>query len=197
MNAARPRSRRTTAVVGTIAAAVVALGVVAGVVATLESGSSALPGLLTGPAPWGPNTAELRPRLQDLGLNFGRGLVPESRVHLDIYVHRRRLKVPAGIGIRRGRTVPMAPVFTKGQGVFSLTEPLTLGDLFGVWGVRFTPNCVGGYCDQDGQTLKTFVNGARVPGDPRKLPLADRQEILVAYGTAAELPRPVPASYSF
>jgi hypothetical protein len=42
-----------------------------------------------------------------------------------------------------------------------------------------------------------FVNGAPVPGDPGRLPLAEHQEIVVAYGTMAELPQPLPSSYRF
>lgn len=41
------------------------------------------------------------------------------------------------------------------------------------------------------------MNGQPFAGDPRSLVLAEQQEIVVALGTAAKLPSPVPASYAF
>ena len=66
-----------------------------------------------------------------------------------------------------------------------------------VWGVRLTSVCVGGYCAKGQTTLQAFVNGKALSGDPRRLVLASHQEIVVAFGTTAQLPRRIPASYSF
>jgi hypothetical protein len=73
----------------------------------------------------------------------------------------------------------------------------TLGQFFAVWGVRLTPRCLGGYCATDGKKLWVFVDGQPFSGDPRLLRLAEHQEILVAYGTQAQLPRPIPAPHTF
>jgi hypothetical protein len=73
----------------------------------------------------------------------------------------------------------------------------TLGQLFGVWGLRLTRSCVGAYCAGGRAQLAVYADGRRVRGDPRVLPLAPHAEIVVAYGTRAELPRPLPSTYAF
>lgn len=45
--------------------------------------------------------------------------------------------------------------------------------------------------------LDVFVDGKQVGSDPRVVRLEAHQEIVVAYGTSAQLPRPVPTSYWF
>ena len=45
--------------------------------------------------------------------------------------------------------------------------------------------------------LSVFVNGKPLKGDPTRIILDERQEIVVAYGTAAQVPDPVPATYDF
>ena len=73
----------------------------------------------------------------------------------------------------------------------------TLGQFFAVWGLRLTPRCLGGYCASQSKGLRVFADGKRFAGDPRALPLAAHEEILVAYGTRAQLPRPIPARFDF
>ena len=70
----------------------------------------------------------------------------------------------------------------------------TLGELFDEWGVRFDSACVGGYCSGGGRELGVFVDGRRVHGDPRRIVLADRQEIAVVFGTARDFVS-VPKAY--
>ena len=59
----------------------------------------------------------------------------------------------------------------------------TLGQFFGVWGVRLTPRCLGGYCSSTGKRVWVFVDGRRISDDPRLVVLAEHEEIVVAYGT--------------
>jgi hypothetical protein len=70
----------------------------------------------------------------------------------------------------------------------------TLGQLFDEWDVRLDARCVGAYCDGRGKKLRVFVGGRRVSGDPRRLVLADRQEIAVVYGRPSAF-RVVPSTY--
>jgi hypothetical protein len=63
--------------------------------------------------------------------------------------------------------------------------------------VRFTPSCLGGSCAGGGRQLRVFVDGKPVRGDPTALTLEPHQEIVIAFGTAAQLPSPVPSSYQF
>lgn len=71
----------------------------------------------------------------------------------------------------------------------------TLGQVFDEWDVRLDARCVGAYCDGGGKELRVFVGGKRVTGDPRRIVLADREEIAVVYGGASAF-RSVPSTYA-
>ena len=170
---------------------------------TTTGGLAELPGLLIGPAPWPANAARLRGRLRILGLPALRAEAFELHIHqhLDVFVEGRRVTVPEAVGINFRRRF-ISPLHTHDTtGIVHVESPLvrtfTLGEFFGVWGVRFTRTCLGGDCAGDGKGLRVFVNGARVPGDPGRLPLVEHQEIVVAFGTEEQLPRPLPSSYDF
>ena len=165
--------------------------------------TAALPGELVGPAPWPANTSLLRSRLEALGLPAlsREGTVLHIHQHVDVFVHGRRIAVPAGIGIDAAGGF-ISPLHTHdASGIVHVESPdvrtFTLGQLFGVWGVRFGRRCLGGYCARGADRLRIFVDGRPVAGDPRILPLAPRAEIVVAFGTAKQLPRPLPARYAF
>jgi len=178
--AARP-SRRTLWIFGGIAAGVIVISATLGTVLALEgvgvpSRAEPLPGLLTGPAPWGPNTDALRARLDRLG----EPLIPRAStlpfVHLRISVDGRSVRVPAGIGVLP-KSGSVAPLFSgSGGAIHQVGRPARFGLLFKIWGVRFTTRCLGGYCGK----LRVDVNGGRVPGDPRRLLLRSGQEIVVS-----------------
>jgi hypothetical protein len=167
------------------------------------TGPSALSGLQTGPAPWSADTADLAARLRAIGLpplSPTEGTTLHTHQHLDLYVDGRRVPVPAGIGI--DPAVGFAPLHTHdSSGVIHVESPTvrtyTLGQFFAVWGVRFTPSCLGGYCAGGGRRLRVYVNGAAYQGDPTPLPLASHQELVVAFGTAPQLPSPIPSTYQF
>lgn len=117
------------------------------------------------------------------------------------YVHGSRVAVPAGIGIDAGEHF-IAPIHTHdGTGVIHVESPeartFSLGQFFGVWGVRLTPCCLGGYRATDARRLRVFVDGRLVRGDPRRVVLGEHEEIVVTFGTRAQLPRPIPRSYAF
>jgi len=206
--ARRRRNRRRLAV----AAALVVL-VVAGVVAAVAAGRSgpgsaptaagALPGLQTGPAPWDANTADLAARLRAIGLpplSPTEGTAVHIHQHLDIYVDGRKVPVPALIGI--DPAVGFAPLHVHDtSGVIHVESPTvrsyTLGQFFAVWGVRLTPSCLGGYCAGGDRRLRVYVDGTPRLGDPTTLTLEPHQEIVVAFGTAAQLPSPIPSAYPF
>jgi hypothetical protein len=63
--------------------------------------------------------------------------------------------------------------------------------------VRFTPGSLGGSCSSGDRRLWVYVNGTPVRGDPTALVLQPHQELVVAFGTAAQLPSPIPSSYQF
>lgn len=163
----------------------------------------ALPGIQTGGAPWQPEIDHLSNRLRAIGLPAlsQEGAVLHIHQHLDMFIHREQLPVPASIGINQAARF-ISPVHTHDRsGVIHVESPVTqeftLGQFFDVWGVRFDKECLGGYCTDAKNTLKVFVNGTLRAEDPRLLVLAPHQEIVVAYGTEEEIPTPLPSSYSF
>jgi hypothetical protein len=206
--AARVRRRRRLGI-----AAVLAVVLVAGVGGLAVSAANRdrqpatspgpLAGLQTGPAPWGANTADLAERLEAVGvppLSPTEGTAVHIHQHLDLYVDGRKVLVPAGIGI--DPAVGYAPLHTHDpSGVIHVESPTvrtyTLGEFFAVWGVRITPSCLGGYCAGGGRRLRLFVDGRAYRGDPTTLALAPHQELVVAFGTAAQLPSPIPSTYQF
>ena len=183
---ARP-SRRTLWIAGGIGVAVIVVAAVIGAVLAVEgvgvpNPRAPLPGLLTGPAPWGPNTDDLRARLDRLGDPLSPILQgpPFALAHLSVFADGKRIQVPARIGVipKSGSVAPVY-TFTPGGNILKaqqITSSVHLGLFFKIWGVRFTKSCLGSYCGK----LTVMVNGARVPGDPRRLILQPRQEIVVS-----------------
>ena len=176
---------------------------VAGRSGPAATATGGLPGLQTGPAPWSADTADLAARLRAIGLpplSPAEGTAVHIHQHLDLYLDGAKVPVPAGIGI--DPAVGFAPLHTHdGSGVIHVESPAvrgyTLGEFFAVWGVRFTPSCLGGYCAAGDRRLRVFVDGRPVRGDPTALTLASHQELVVAFGTAAQLPSPMPSAYRF
>jgi len=133
-------------------------------------------------------------------LSPAEGTAVHIHQHLDLYVDGRKVQVPAGVGI--DPAVGYAPLHTHDpSGVIHVESPTvrtyTLGDFFAVWGVRLTLSCLGGYCAGGGRHLRVYVDGRPYQGDPTTLALAPHQELVVALGTAAQLPSPIPSTYRF
>ena len=212
--ALRRRQQRQRSIFGTASIAVLAIVIVVAIVIQRQSSSSSEPsaaptsssglrGLLTGPPPWSANIDQLGARLHALGLPAlaTEGTALHIHQHLDVFVDGERVTVPAGIGIQQSQGF-ISPLHTHDDsGIIHVESPtrrdFTLGEVFGVWGVRLTRECLGGSCGGGGKELRVFVDGERVEGDPTQVVLASHQEIVVAFGTAAELPDPIPSSYDF
>jgi hypothetical protein len=208
----RPRTadeRRTLWVsVAFAASGVAAIAIVAAIFFAFGrgGGSSAPPkvnpgqlvGLQTGPAPWNAGVDHLPDRLQPLGLNQlgAEGEVVHIHQHLDIYVNGKHVTVPAQIGIYDGQFLTELHTHDT-TGVMHVESPkkrtFSLGEFFGVWGVRLTSTCVGGYCKPQ-TPWKMYVNGVPYPGDPSTLLLKKHQEIGIVIGKP---PKKIPSTYAF
>jgi hypothetical protein len=161
----------------------------------------ALPGLQTSEAPWAPQLSHLEERLMAIGLPALRreGTTLHMHQHLDLFIHGHPVPVPAEIGVNRVEGF-IAPIHTHdGSGVIhiesSVVSRYTLGQFFDIWGLRLTSTCLGGYCNAGDQLLRVYVNGAPVTSPPRDIGLEDNQEIVITYGTAQELPAPIPSTF--
>jgi len=168
---------------------------------TLITNPNNLPGIAKTTAPWVPEIRFLPARLRDIGLaRVQEGSAMHIHVHVDILNASTSITVPADIGINQiARS--MAPIHTHdSSGIVHIesgvVRDFTLGQFFDVWGVRFTKDCLGGYCDTATSTLKVYTNGTLVKGDPRKLILKEHEEVAVVFDTASSTTK-VPSTYSF
>jgi hypothetical protein len=184
-----------------ICAAVLAAAIVA---SAAPGGETAPPGLMTSKAPWPANNGvPLQARLKAIGMPAltAEGSRLHIHQHLDVLIRGKGYPIPAGIGIdKRDRFI--SPLHTHDfSGILHVESPTvrkyTLGQTFDVWGLRFSSSCVGGYCAKGREKVWVFVSGVRWLGDPRAIPLKQHQEIIVAYGTYASIPKPIPPFYPF
>ena len=159
---------------------------------------SKLVGVQTGPAPWNAGVDHLPDRLPTLGLSelSSEGVTIHIHQHLDIFVNGKKETVPAQIGIYDGQFLTELHTHDT-SGVMHVESDkkrnFSLGEFFGVWGVRLTNRCIGGYCKPKTQ-WKLYVNGAPYPGDASKIILIKHQEFAFVVGKP---PKKIPTSYTF
>ncbi len=210
-NTPPPQTRNRTGLWVAIAGGVAAIAILAfaflnsGIANSTSPGSS--PGasgdVLGTTAGWQPDPPGLRDRLtsHNLPVLTAEGTVLHIHEHIDIWIDGQQLVVPADIGIDQTNGI-LSPLHTHDTtGVIHVESPtvrdFTLGDFFDVWGLTFNSQCLGTYCANGNQQLTVYVDGNQVKGDPRAVVLQPHQEIVVAYGTPAQLPNPIPSSFDF
>ena len=206
--AIRRKRRRVALVLGVI---VLVAGVAVGVVlaATGSNGptsKTALPGLQTSTLSpgqtWQPEYSHLPDRLNTLGLPSAPSMTATFHHHdlLQIYIHGQPVSVPSQIGIDNNAGYLTSIHTHDASGIVHLESPTphpyTLGEVFDVWGVRFTRSCIGGYCSKGGDQLRVYVNGNAIGGDPATIKLGQHMDVVVTFGTTKELPNPIPKTYS-
>jgi hypothetical protein len=130
-------------------------------------------------------------------------LTVHYHAHLDITADGNKVEVPPYIGFVAScnRAIGLAPLHThQNDGIIhienSIPATFVLGQFFVEWGVRFTKDCLGGFCTGNGKELAVFVDGQRVTSDPTQIVLKKHQEIAIEYGDDGKLPTP-PSSYDF
>jgi hypothetical protein len=180
-----------------------------GPTAAAVTGPTTPEGLQTGPPPWAPEYAHLKARLDKDGIPALRveGHVEDVHVYLLIAVHGHSVTVPALIGVNgheeAGTIVGpgfVSPLHTHDDtGLIHVHSPdhrtYRVGEIFDVWGVRFTDTCIGSYCENAPDTLRLFINGREQQGDLRRIPLENLQAITVVFGTDAETPSSIPSKF--
>jgi hypothetical protein len=116
-------------------------------------------------------------------------------VHVELFAQRQVVVVPAGIGMappvqRRGAYVLGArcsyPLRTREPtGLVELdsqAEPLTLGDLFAVWGQPLSTTRLAGFRAPPGQRVEAYLDGRPWRGDPRAMPLRRHAVVVLEVG---------------
>ena len=112
-------------------------------------------------------------------------------VHLEIFVNRRVLIMPAGIGLRPplrragiarlagGRCAyPLHTLDPTGTVFVERSRPQLLGAFFTVWGQRLAPRQLLSFRGR----VRAFRNGREWNGDPRLIPLRRHDEIVLEVG---------------
>jgi hypothetical protein len=94
-------------------------------------------------------------------------------VHVELFANRRVIIVPRGIGVGPRCTYPVATA--DPTGVLHVRGRRTLGDLFRIWRRRLGPQRLLSFTG----SVSVFVNGRRLAGDPRRVPLVHHAAIVV------------------
>ena len=112
-------------------------------------------------------------------------------VHVEIFVDRKVLLLPAGIGLRPplrraglarlhgGKCAyPLHTLDPTGTVFVDRTRRRVLGDLFAVWGQRLAPRRLLSFTGR----VRAFRNGREWRGDPRRIPLVRHDSIVLQIG---------------
>jgi hypothetical protein len=215
--ASRKRGRRRALIVG-----VVVIAIVGGVIVALSQGNGSgadgsaspsvtvqlpdpakLPGILRTAPPWPDNIDQANARMakmSELSPLPQLGAVLHHHANLLIYVDGQQFPVAAGIGYNPDSNVysPLHTHDTSGVVHIESADPTfqpVLGQFFDVWGVYLTKDCLGDKCAAGHSTLHAYVNGKEWTSDPTQIPLNDQLVIVLAFGSADQVPNPVPASF--
>lgn len=114
------------------------------------------------------------------------GAVVHVHTHLQIFNRGRAVQVPAQIGI-----MPIAGclywVHTHAtDGMIHIEAPtrrnFTLGQFFDIWGRHLSRTQAASTRAARGRILRITLNGRTWKGDPRAIPLRDREEIVIQNG---------------
>ena len=160
---------------------------------------AALPGIQKTKAPWPPEYASLPDRLKPLGLQAlsAEALTYHVHQHLDIWINGKKEQVPAFIGINDGAFITELHTHDA-SGIVHVEAgkefPYTLGQFFGVWGLRLSKTCIGAYCATAATPLKVYLDGKPYTGNPNDLVLKNHEEIAIVYGKP---PKKIPSTYDW
>src|SRR5215213_6076356 len=163
--------------------------------------TEALPGLLRTEAPWPANGDLALDRADAINLPaHGSNLAMHEHVNLQVFVHGKPEQVPVDVGINDGGVASLHTHTSDGLVHIEsgTVANFTLGQFFDVWGVRYTPRCLGAHCEDGTNELQVFVDGEPYTGgDITEVPLDPESVIVVTYGTQDELPDPIPSTFDF
>ena len=117
-------------------------------------------------------------------------------VHLEVFVNRFDVVIPAGIGMAPPHAVDGAYI-TRARCSYPIrtTDPTgmievdagfarhaTLGDFFAAWGQPLSPTRLLGFRARGSDRVVVYSNGRRWQGDPRDVPLTRHAALLMHLG---------------
>lgn len=162
-----------------------------------------LPGELQTEAPWPANADDAQERSEAIGLPPESPIVMHEHTNVQIFVHGESQPIPTDIGIDRSSGEPfVVSLHTHEESgtvhlESSVSRTFTLGEFFDIWGVRLSPSCMGAYCNGETDRLRVFVEGEEVTTNIRDVSLSDQEVVVITYGTADEVPDPIPVDFDF
>jgi hypothetical protein len=154
-------------------------------------------GVTTKPPPWPPNYSHLAQRLKAMGLPQLNEQIFHVHASVRVYVNGKQVTIPPNIGLDQA-TQTFSPLHTHPDipGVIheEAAEPydFTLGQLFAVWGVKFSNDQIGPYKAGGGNVLQVYDDGTQVT-DPVNVVLQAHHLFVVGYGK----PGSFPTTFSF
>jgi hypothetical protein len=117
-------------------------------------------------------------------------------VHLEVFVNRFDVVIPAGIGMAPPHAVDGAYI-TNARCSYPIrtTDPTgmievdvgfarhaTLGDFFAAWGQPLGPTRLLSFSAKGSDRVAVYINGKRWQGDPRDVPLTRHAALLMQLG---------------
>ncbi len=126
------------------------------------------------------------------------GAVEHIHAHLQLFDRGHKVSVPAGIGIpSNGSCLYWLHTHTD-DGFIHVESPMvatfTLGQFFDIWGMTLSRTQAASLRAARGRHLTITINGKAYTGDPRRIVLRDREEIVVQNGPP--FGKPVPGDWS-
>lgn len=120
------------------------------------------------------------------------GAVEHIHTHLQLFKRGHAVTVPANAGIPQGGSCLYWVHTHTADGVIHIESPVaktfTLGQFFDIWGETLSRTQAAGVHAPQGKTLRVTVNGKPWAGDPNKIPLRDREEIVIQAGPPWGMP---------
>lgn len=114
------------------------------------------------------------------------GAVEHIHTHLQLFDRGKVYTVPAQVGIPQGAGCLYWVHTHAGDGIIHIEAPVmrtfTLGQFFDIWDATLSRTQADGVHAKNGHALLVIVNGKRWNGDPRAIPLRDREEIVIQNG---------------
>ncbi|MFD1722442.1 hypothetical protein [Amnibacterium endophyticum] len=202
--ARRAERRRSILLRAGLAAAGLAVlgGVTAGIAAAAQPPALPAPAAATGGGapPW-PAPTDPTEGIRAAGLDFSRMTGDHFHSHLNIRIDGDPVPVPANLGIvaATGRMSELHTHDTSGLLHIesdSRGHRYTLGQVFTEWGVRLQQGRIGSRADEQGRTLRAYIDGKPTTGNPAEIELLPHRQVALVYGTALDQQNP-PPTYQF
>ena len=145
----------------------------------------------------GAKSAQLGQPVASIQCQTGEQLAVHYHAHLDILYKNQPVIIPANTGIPAGSSCLYWLHTHDETGIIHIEAPkpqanrkFTLGDFFAVWGQPLSRSKVATIPVGSGNDLKVWVNGTPYTGDPSKIVLTEKEQIVIEIGPPFTDPPP-------